>query len=112
MTPEERAAAIGAQFPANGIQYSFNGIVFNVTNCRVQGPAVQVHVEAWTGAGQNKVYLPLDDGEFRFVNPPLMVADGLDGQGNKTYARNDLAAAQQIIYDAVTACATRLGWTP
>jgi hypothetical protein len=121
MTPEEKAAAIGAQFPVNGIQYSFGGIVFNVTNCVVTGPAVQVHVEAWTGAGQKKVYLPLDDGIFIFVNPPLMVPDGgsttvTDPKGRplavRTYTRDDLVAAQTIVYDAVTGCAKRLGWTP
>ena len=29
-----------------------------------------------------------------------------------TFSRNDLAAAKQIVYDAVTACARRNGWTP
>jgi hypothetical protein len=113
MTPEERAAAIGAQFPANGIQYSYSGIVFDVTACTVSGPVVQVHVTAWTGKGANKVFLPLGDGWFRFVNPPLMVPDGgFDAEGRKTFSRDDLAAAQQIVYDAVTGCARRNGWTP
>jgi len=120
MTPEERAAYIGARFPANGIQYSFGGIVFAVSGCVVTGPTVQVNVVAWTGTGKNKVYLPLDDGIFQFVNPPLMVPDGgtevvTDPSGNPhtraTFARNDLAAAQQIVYDAVVGCAVALGWT-
>lgn len=120
MTPEERAAYIGAQFPANGIQYTYQGIVFDVTNCVVTGSTVQVDVVAWTGKGANKVFLPVDD-HYRFVNPPLMVPDGgtqviTDPQGNQhtvmTFTRDDLAAAQQIIYDAVTAYALRHGWTP
>lgn len=121
MTPEERAAYIGSQFPANGIQYSFKGIVFRVDDCVVTGPMVQVNVAAWTGAGGNRVDLPLGDGVFRFVNPPLMVPDGgtevtTDPHGHQftraTYSRDDLAAAQQIVYDAVVNCATRNGWTP
>ena len=121
MTPEERAAYIGAQFPANGIQYTYLGIVFDVTGCVVTGPTVQVNVVAWMGKGANKVFLPLGDGIFRFVNPPLMVPDGGtevvtpphgDPYTLPTFTRNDLIAAQQIVYDAVVACARSLGWTP
>ena len=121
MTPEERAAYIGAQFPANGITYTYQGIVFAVSGCVVSGPTVQVSVLAWTGTGKNKVFLPLGDGIFRFVTPPLMVLDGgtevvTPPHGHPytraTFSRNDLAAAQQIVYDAVTACARAHGWTP
>jgi len=121
MTPEERAAYIGAQFPVNGITYTYEGIRFNVQNCVVTGPMVQVDITAWTGSGGNRRDLPLGDGVFRFVNPPLMVADSgteviTDHRGEqftrKTFVRNDLLAAQQMVYDAVVACATRLGWTP
>jgi hypothetical protein len=42
-----------------------------------------------------------------------MVPDGgFDGEGRKTFSRDDLAAAQRIVADAVLACATRNGWTP
>jgi hypothetical protein len=121
MTPEERAAFIGAQFPANGITYTYLGILFAVSGCVVTGPAVQVSVIASTGKGANKVYLPLGDGIFRFVNPPLMVPDGGtevvtpphgDPYTLPTFTRDDLAAAQAIVYDAVTACARTHGWTP
>ena len=112
MTPEERAAAIGAQFPAGGIQYSYLGIVFAVSGCVVSGPAVTVTIAAWTGAGHNRVTLPTDN-PYVFVNPPLKVPDGgTDAGGSPTFSRSDLAAAQQIVYDAVTAAARRLGWTP
>jgi len=118
MTPEERAAAIYAAFPANGIQYSYNGIVFNLSPMTLNGAAVTVTISAWTGAGNNKAFLPTDN-PYTFVNPPLMVPDGGETtvagpRGKpltiKTYTRNDLAAAQQIVYDAVTTVATRLGW--
>jgi hypothetical protein len=113
MTPEERAAAIGAQFPANGIQYTFEAIVYSVTGCVVTGPVVKVDIVAWTGKGAHKLYLPLGDGVFRFVNPPLMPPDGgFDAEGHRTFTRDDLAAAQRIVADAVIACATRNGWTP
>jgi hypothetical protein len=119
MTPEERAAAIGAQFPANGIQYTYQGIIFDVTNCVVSGPAVSVNVVAWTGKGNNKVFLPAYN-PYIFVNPPLSVPDGgtqvvIGPHGShtvSTFTRDDLAAAQQIVYDAVTSVAIRLGWTP
>jgi hypothetical protein len=120
MTPEERATAIGAQFPVNGIQYTYLGIVFAVSNCVVTGPTVWVTVSAWTGTGKNRVYLPVDD-RYGFTNPPLMVPDGgtqviTDPRGNpitvKTYTRSDLAAAQQMVYDAVTGYARAHGWVP
>jgi hypothetical protein len=111
MTPEEKAAAIGSQFPAGGIQYSYQGIVFHVFGCEVIGPMVRVSIVAWTGAGQNRAYLPLGDGIFQFVNPPLTVPDGFDQHGRPTgFSRNDLAAAQQMVYDGVTGCATTNGW--
>lgn len=120
MTPEERAAAIGAQFPPSGIQYTYQGIVFAVSNCRVVGPTVWVDIIAWTGTGKNKVYLPVDD-HYGFTNPPLGVPDGgtrdvLGPDGRHytvaTFTRNDLAAAQSIVYDRVTWYALRHGWTP
>lgn len=126
MTPEEKAAAIGAAIGDKTITYSYQGITFRVSNCIVTGPAVQITVAAWTGAGGNRVDLPTDN-PYIFVNPPVLVPDGgttaisvpNPGRGggniNKTVAsftRNDVAAAQQIVYDAVTAVAKRLGWTP
>lgn len=106
MTPEERAAAIAAAVGPNPIQYTFNGIVFNVSDCHAVGSAVYVTVSAWTGTGAKKSYLPVDN-PYIFVNPPLQVPDGQGG-----YARNDIAAAQQIVYDTVVAVAQRMGWTP
>jgi hypothetical protein len=113
MTPEERAAAIGAAIGTKTVTYSFEGVTYRVSGATVTGPTVQVTIAAWTGAGGNRRDLPLGDGVFRFVNPPLMVPDGgTDAQGHKTYSRDDLAAAQRIVADAVIACATRNGWTP
>jgi hypothetical protein len=117
MTPEERAAAIGAAIGTKTVTYSFEGVTYRVSAATVSGPTVTVTISAWTGAGGNRRDLPLGDGIFRFVNPPLMVPDGgtvIDDKGNPhpSFSRDDLAAAQRIVADAVIACATRNGWTP
>ena len=130
MTPEERAAAIAAQFPANGIQYTYLGIVFAVAGCRASGPTVGLALTAWTGQGAHRVYLPIPAYDtvlgglacnFLFTNPPLMVPDGGtevvtpphgDPYTRPTFARDDLAAAQSIVHSAVTGYALRHGWTP
>lgn len=121
MTPEERAAYIGAQIAGRTLTFSRGGINFRVTNGTVSGPAVRVEVTAWTGAGGNRVDLPVGDGVFVFVNPPLMVPDGgtetiTDPHGEQitrpSFVRDDINAAKQIVYDAVTTCARSLGWTP
>ena len=113
MTPEERAVAIAAAMGTKTVTYTFSGITFRVSNASAAGPVITVTVAAWTGAGANRVDLPVGDGIFRFVNPPLMVPNGgFDPEGRATFTRDDLTAAKQIVYDAVTACARRLGWTP
>lgn len=124
MTPEERAAAIATAFGTGTRTYTYLGIHFQISGVSASGPAVRCTVLAWTGAGGNRVDLPTDD-EYVFVNPPLMVPDGgtttiPDPMDRKhirtitvpTFTRNDLVAAQQMVYDAVTGYAMRHGWTP
>ena len=121
MTPGERAAAIGIAMGSKTVTYTFRGITFRVGAASVAGGTVTVTIAAWTGAGANRVNLPLGDGVFNFVNPPLMAPDGgteivTPPKGlpytRPTFTRNDLAAAQLMVYNDVTACARRLGWTP
>jgi len=120
MTPEEKAAAIAAAFGTGTRSYTYLGIHFQISGVFASGPAVTCTVAAWTGSGAKRVNLPTDN-PYTFVNPPLMVPDGgtrvvtdPDGisQTVDTFTRNDLAAAQQIVYDVVTAVAKCLGWTP
>lgn len=118
MTPEERAAAIATAIGNKSITLSVNGAYGSVSirvlaGTTAIGPMVRCSITAWTGAGGNRVDLPLGDGIFQFVNPPLAVPDGgTDPEGNKTFTRDDLAAARAMVYDAVTGCALRNGWTP
>lgn len=113
MTPEERAAAIGAALGSKTITFSHLGVTFRVSGAAITGNAISLLISAWTGAGGNRVNLPVGDGQFVFVNPPLAVPDGgFDVDGRPTYARSDLAAAKQMVYDAVTGYALRHGWTP
>lgn len=103
MTPPEKAAAIAAAVGSRQVTLSVSGVSIEVTGCLAYGPAVYLTVvAAWTGAGANRVYLPLDN-PYIFVNPPLSADGGA--------TRNDLAAARQMVYESVTSAARRMGWT-
>jgi hypothetical protein len=120
VTPEERAIAIATAFGPGTRDYTYLGIHFQVGNVSASGSAVIATIAAWTGSGGNRVDLPTDN-PYVFVNPPLSVPDGgttitNDPHGNPhtvaTFTRNDLVAAQQMVYDTVTMVAKRLGWIP
>lgn len=116
MTPQERAAAIHSATGVGPFSFSLNGINFSVQNVQaIDNRVICSGVTAWTGTGSKRVYLPVDN-PYIFVNPPLLIPDGgttidpTTGLTVATFTRNDLAAAKQILYDAVTNVARRLGW--
>ena len=113
MTAEEKVAAIVAALGGRTVSFGLNGVNIVVSDIGAMPGAPQClryTATASTGAGKNKVQLPVDT-DYVICNPPLQVPDGgYDEKGRKTYLRNDVAALKQIVYDQITGYARAHGW--